>query len=113
MLMFNSGLMSTFIPEILMVLGYLFCFISPNLNREKTAIEARQIDTLVENQQNNAVLTTCHFTDFVTIECLISEKKETNLFSKTQLKFHFENLNPVLPDEFDFEQFSRPPPTFC
>ncbi len=111
--MFNSGLLSTFIPEILMILGYIFCLVSPNFNKENKVIEAKEIAVSLENQRNKTVLATYYFSDHVIIESLIPEKQEAKSYSETQLKFDLENFNTALSDEFDFKQFSRPPPAYC
>ena len=39
MLMFQSGLLATFIPEILMVIGFVFCLFTSGLNSKSSTIE--------------------------------------------------------------------------
>lgn len=39
MLMFQNGLLATFIPELLMVFAYLFCFVAPGFKSEKHTSE--------------------------------------------------------------------------
>ena len=47
--MFENGLFASFIPEILMVLAYLFCFVAPGFKTEKQSTELTQNVVHVSN----------------------------------------------------------------
>jgi len=97
-----------------MVIGYLFCLIAPNVQLDKNAIDIKnEIVVVHEYQYDSTISTTVFYSDFVLACPLAPEIKSEKVFSTIRLHLYFEESNFKLTEKFNFEQFSRPPPTFC
>ncbi len=116
MLMFQNGLLATFIPEILMVVGYLFCLFAPKINTEPSTPELNftittQISSTQQVQQNTFITTGY---DFKSEDFNFSELQNSPAINSVRVKKTFELYLFKLSDGLTYEQFSRPPPfRFC
>lgn len=111
MLMFENGLVASFIPEILMVLGFLFCLIFPGFKTEKSIenIHSAEIQVAVSQQITTSVY---YFSNHNTQPVQAIENELTS-----QVCPFFKTLHSVsqftfqIKDGLSHVQFSRPPPT--
>ena len=113
MLMFQNGLLATFIPEILMVLGYVLCIIAPGLKPHISPVDQTaatvQVSTYEPQKQNSAYKV--YISDFQPAEPLVEAKK-------TPLRFIEKAINITVESHFStsdglsYVDFSRPPPSF-
>ena len=113
MLMFQNGLLATFIPEILMVLGYILCLITPGLKSDKTEVQHTQLVTRVtySNQnQTTAYQLTSH--DFQTTSEFIPESNQSLPHLIQPTTFVFSRSLDFTSDGLSYVSFSRPPPSF-
>ena len=111
MFMFQNGLLATFIPDILMAIGYLLCLIAPNLKTHNSSTEQTQVIVQVspvEHQQ----LSVYHVTisDFQQYVESISDIKPVISYFTVIIKI-FESTFST-SDGLSYVDFSRPPPTF-
>jgi len=112
MLMFDNGILATFIPEILMVLGFLFCLIVPNVNSTNSTIDINSqivhINAAEQVRDNKTYITTSF--DFQQVIIAEIAEKQTIVYpaivSDTECSEHIFKISKVL----SFIQFSRPPP---
>lgn len=111
MLMFENGLLATFIPELLMVLAYLFCLVVPGLKTEKqpTNLTPKIIQTSTVQSavvSGYKVSTYYFYTN--------NQAVETNTSFSDYPQFHKLTVfvNPIIfPLESQHQaHFSRPPP---
>jgi hypothetical protein len=112
MLMFQSGLLATFIPEILMVIGFVFCLFTSGINSKNSTLEKspelNQNTILVQNQ---AILHQHSVYLFQTsIELVQKSKQIVHFVSEKQKSTWFEAAFSIL-NVIDFVEFSRPPPS--
>ena len=111
MLMFQNGLLATFIPDILMVIGYLMCLIAPHLKTQNSQIEQTQVITIVSTVEHQQ-LSIYHVTiaDFQQYAESISDVKPVISYFTIVIKI-FETTFSTF-DDLSYVDFSRPPPTF-
>ena len=111
MLMFQSGLLETFIPEILMVLGYLFCIFVPSNKVENETFNINStivhVTDHVRVQNENNSITTYDYQLIVEVE---PELGVIDYFPK-EIAILFHPWKTYVSDRISFVQFSRPPPT--
>ena len=114
MLMFSNGLLSTFIPEILMVLGYFLCLFAPKFHANTTE-NIVKLTTLItsENLSVSSTSNTFIFTDFAPKYCTVKDKTDFLFFPKFFIINFVGNITCKLTKQIDYEYFSRPPPAFC
>jgi hypothetical protein len=111
MLMFDNGLLTTFIPEILMVLGYLLCLISPQFKHEKEIYLQNSVSIEVAPVQHQQLSTyQIQTSDFYSNNVEIEKTDYFGLNPKGFSTFFLPHQKPKLSDELGFRQFSRPPP---
>ena len=113
MLMFQNGLLASFIPEILMVLAYLVCLFTPGFkshdsNVEQTQIVA-QISTYVPQQISAYTVSTADFQ--IGAELITDTKQLIPPFVGKDASLSYESSFST-SDGLSFVGFSRPPPTF-
>lgn len=109
--MFQNGLLATFIPDILMAIGYLLCLIAPHLKTQNSQIEQTQVIvqvSTVEHQQLSVYQVTT--SDFQYYTEKIPELKPINSYFTVIIKI-FESTFST-SDGLSYVDFSRPPPTF-
>ena len=111
MLMFENGLLATFIPEFLMVFAYLFCLLVPGLKAEKQTanITPRIIQVSTVNSAVPSVykVTQIHFYDHNLAIKPETKFPEYQLFEKLTV---FTNHIVYPLDGSNQVHFSRPPP---
>jgi len=114
MLIFQNALLVSFIPDILMVIGYLLCLFAPGIHNEPSTPElystvVLQIST---NQKiNNSTFITTHH-DFKYEELAFPGLLKSPGIKSVKVQKTFIQSVFKLSDGLTFEQFSRPPPPF-
>lgn len=108
MLMFDNAIFASFIPQILMVIAFVTCLISPK-TKENDCVEnvlVQVVDQDTQLQPSSTYFTTDEFYSAVKISKIIvySAIDVAHWYPKS---IRFSSFN--VP-EF---RFSRPPPTFC
>ena len=114
--MFQGGLLATFIPEIIMVVAYLMCLLSPGI---KNAIGTS------ENPNKQICIATSDFKEISPLHSISFHSPIVNnhridievvhprplfvIYYKKVGK-SFENIVFLLPDGLSYYLFSRPPP---
>ena len=113
MFMFQNGLMATFIPEIIMVIGFILCLLTPGFKEHNATPELAPVVahlSTVEHRQT----TVYHFSayDFQQTTDVRSEiEYSIPRFIEKSSIIRFES--PVSTSAgLSFTDFSRPPPTF-
>jgi len=113
MLMFDNGLFATFIPQILMFLGYVSCLLAPGLFSHENAtistpVIAQVISADIDQLSVNTVSTyEIHFSAPV-----IPMKQQALVSFPCKPEVHFLKFTSTLCAGISFEEFSRPPPSF-
>jgi len=110
--MFQNGLLATFIPEIIMVLGYILCLLTPGYNQPNTKTEQTQLVTHVTSNVPQQLSTyKLTYQDFQVapeinegISCPIPPFVEKDTFQTFKSPFS-------TSDGLSYVDFSRPPPT--
>lgn len=114
MLMFNYGILATFIPEILMVIGFLLSIIVPNLNSQNTTPPVN-IQTIFLNTAEHSVVRNIYVVSNCDLQQVIQQDEDvfpiisypTNIPSVVGSDKYF-----LVSDGLSFVQFSRPPPSY-
>jgi len=111
--MFQNGLMATFIPEILMVLGYILCLITPGLKPDKTEVQQTQFVNKVSfSNQNQTIVYQLTSRDFQTTSEFIPESNQSLPHLIQQTVFVFFRSFDFTSDGLSYVGFSRPPPSY-
>ena len=108
--MFENGLMASFIPEILMVLGFLFCLIFPGLKTEKLNNNiSNEIQVSVSQQITSSVY---NFSNHNSQPVQAIENEQTSQVC-TFFRILYSVIQPTshIKDGLFHVLFSRPPPT--
>ena len=115
MFIFESGLLATFIPEILMVLAFLLCLATPTLKPDSLAenlppkvVEFSQTTISQSNFQHIYIVNAL---DFVADNAIKQEFRPINYGFKTNRQF-LPTILLEISDGIDYSNFSRPPPAF-
>ena len=111
MLMFQSGLLATFIPEVLMVIGFVLCLFTPSFKANNSSTEQAPIVAHIstfERQQTATYELSAY--DFQIVAEAIPEITyslprfiETHVFNRFEYQFS-------TSEGLSFVDFSRPPP---
>lgn len=113
MLMFQNGLLATFIPEILMVLGYVLCLIAPGLKQHTSPVDQTsaivQVSTCEPQKQHLAYKVSV--LDFQPVEPVDDTKHTPLLFIEKAINITVESHFST-SDGLSYVDFSRPPPSF-
>lgn len=111
MLMFENILLATFIPEILMVLGFLLCLCAPGFKSADSTVDQApimaQVITIEHTQHSTYAVSICDFqtvTEVVLIESHPARVFEKEIEKKT-LERPFDTSKGLI-----YIGFSRPPP---
>lgn len=111
MFMFQNGLLVTFIPEILMVIGYVLClFASGNPSQSSSTVQdaaTAQVITFDQQKQVSGYQVSIH--DFQPFEATAEIQQTSAHFIPVTIKSAFESLFST-SDGLSFVDFSRPPP---
>ena len=109
--MFENGLLASFIPELLMVLAYLFCFAAPGLKTEKQASELTpKVVRVTANHSFTVSLYEVSQHDFRSENQAIKSDLKTYTFSKSQLITALPKLFFQTSSGQNTTRFCRPPP---
>ena len=112
MLMFQNGLLVTFIPEILMVLAYLVCLFTPGFNSHNSNTEQAQIvaqvSTYVPQQITVYTVSTADFQ--IGAEIITDTKQSLPPVVGKDTHLSYESSFST-SDGLSYVDFSRPPPS--
>ena len=111
--MFQSGLLATFIPEVLMVLGFVLCILTPGFQSHYSNLEQTQLTTQVTgyepHQLSSYQLT---YSDFQVETEVVDQIRQTQPYFIVN-DTYFAYISPFsTSDGLSFVDFSRPPPAF-
>jgi hypothetical protein len=109
--MFQNGLLVTFIPEILMVLGYVLCLFAPGLKPVNSTVDQCTVisQVVTVEQQNQCAVYQASYSDFQIPE-ITPEKKQSILPFVEKEITNTSELNFSTSDGLSYVDFSRPPP---
>src|ERR1035437_3978474 len=113
MFMFQTGLLATFIPEVLMVIGYLVClFVSnPTTENSKVSIHAPVVQSAsIERVQSSTYSVSA--SDFMFVEQPVIVDVAPPVYCSTEPASPFLEPYFQLSDSLSYVQFSRPTPVF-
>jgi hypothetical protein len=111
MLMFQNGLLASFIPELLMVIGYVLCLFTPGIKSQNSVTEQSPVIVLVSTTERQQVYS-CQtsFSDFQTYAELVPDaKRSLSVFVKKTIPLTYESTFST-SDGLSYVDFSRPPP---
>ena len=113
MFMFQSGLLATFIPEIIMVMAYIFCLFAPNINVDNSAPELSSeiIQVTIPEQTSKSTYCVLSF-DKQYIQQAAPVEPLPNVCPVSETESLYSELRFEISDGLSFVQFSRPPPFF-
>jgi len=110
--MFECGLFATFIPEVLMVIGFVLCILTPAFNTNNSTVEqapiVAHISTFERQETGTYIVSVC---DFQADE-FIPQKNSSIPYFINKLIFNRLEYCFSTSDGLTFVDFSRPPPTF-
>lgn len=113
MLMFQNGLLVTFIPEILMVLGYVLCLFTSGFKAESTNIDQISnvviVSTVEQQKQISSYQVSIH--DYQTLEKDTYTYQIPSYFIEKSIN-NTSVSNYSESDGLSYVDFSRPPPAF-
>jgi hypothetical protein len=111
MLMFDSGIFSSFIPQIIMVLGYIFCLIAPGHFKSE---EQTTVSSNIEFTQPTAYFQNITSATFIFQQVVVADKiGEQPKVTPPHFKPIIINIPTVFFEtqgNFCSKLFSRPPP---
>jgi len=111
MFMFQNGLLATFIPEILMVIGYVLClFVTGKQPQSSSTVQnpaTAQVITFDQQKQVAGYQVSIH--DFQPVEPIAEPQQLPVHFIPATIKSAFESYFST-SDGLSFVDFSRPPP---
>jgi hypothetical protein len=122
MLLFDNAIFATFIPQMLMFLGYVSCVVAPFLtfsttsntveNQPETFL-AQHIEIDEQFSVSPEVAKSFHYHDFFQAEV-------ADIITENQTFIPYLKIDSVIPQSsgntnqvFLFTLFSRPPPFYC
>lgn len=111
MLMFDNSIFASFIPQIVMLIGYLSCLLMPGyyLSEQKTAVIAQQIEfTQTFSELPSIQATTCNYS-YQQMDATVEEEKKQTCSAVNSIVY-FIDFQIDLENSFSFTLFSRPPP---
>ncbi len=112
MLMFQNGLLATFIPEVLMVLGFILCILTAGFQSHNSTIEPSQSIAQIsgyEPQQVSSYQLT--YKDFQIEAEIIEECRQTQPYFIVKDSYIVYESPFSTSDGLSFVDFSRPPPS--
>ena len=111
MLMFDNSIFASFVPQIIMLIGYLSCLLMPgySISEQKTTLISPQIEfTSSFSELPSVQTTTCNFC-YQQMDATVEEEK-IQICSAVNSIVYFVDLQIDLQNSFSFTLFSRPPP---
>ena len=113
MLMFQSGLLATFIPEVFMVIAFVLCLFTPGFKPADSTSQQSSIVAHVSTFEHRQTITYQSSTyEFQAAVASVPEK-ESSLprYNEKVIPIAFEFCFST-SDGLSFVDFSRPPPAF-
>jgi len=113
MFMFQTGLLATFIPEVLMVIGYLLCLFVSNPTTESSTASVNA--TVVQSASIERVQVSTYSVssrDFMFVEQPVVVDVTPPAYCSTEATTSFLEQYFQLSGSLSYVQFSRPPPFF-
>ena len=113
MLMFDNGIFASFIPQIIMVVAYISCFIAPtnkNQQAEITSTDKILVVTNLDSSDSTEIALNC--IDFYPNFQGIKNNASIQFFRRVIVVEIAQNQHFQLFDKAPTSHFSRPPPTF-
>jgi len=111
MLMFQYGLMSTFIPEILMLIAYVACLFAPDMKIENTSLQINtdfvHVSTLEQTPISSSLFSNF---DLLYSQAVVVCKQLALNCDVTVQENVFTELKFDITYGLSYVQFSRPPP---
>ena len=113
MFMFENGLLASFIPEILMVLAYVLCLLTPSVKPQNSNNEPSAIVVQVSSGEHYQVSSfQSTLSDFQSHAAFVAETKPLiPVFNPHVIPIFYKSTFYV-PDGLSYVAFSRPPPCF-
>ena len=113
MLIFQNGLFATFIPEILMVIGYILCLFAPGIKSHESSVDQVPAISVVSTFETQKQISAyqLHIHDFQTTEIVSDKKQSLPLYFEIALNSTYESPFST-SDGVSYGEFSRPPPAF-
>jgi hypothetical protein len=113
MLMFQSGLLATFIPEVCMVIAFVLCLFTPGFKPvDSTSQQASIVAHVSSFEQRQTTTYRSSVYEFQAVVAPVPDKESS-------LSRYIEKVIPVTfefcfstSDGLSFVDFSRPPPAF-
>jgi hypothetical protein len=113
MLMFDNGLFASFIPQIIMVVAYISCFIAPtNKNQQDYINTSDKIIVVTNFDSSDSNKTDNNCIDFYPNFQGIKNNASIQFFRRVIVVEIAQNQLFQLSDKTIRFHFSRPPPTF-
>lgn len=111
--MFDNIIFASFVPQMLMLLGYLSCLFLPvHFRSEQQPAEFIQLTEYTQSNPQSAVYNISFLEVIQEIE-EIDFHKQLYLHHFTVSDVYFPHLFFETSDNLYFRLFSRPPPEFC
>ena len=110
MLMFENGLLATFIPEILMVIGFVLCLFTPSFKAQNSSTEQIQVVVQLSSSEHHQISGyQLSISDFQTENQVVTDSKPP-LPRFIEKKIRCESVYSTA-DGINYVDFSRPPPS--
>lgn len=112
MLMFDNSIFASFVPQIIMLIGYLSCLLMPGyyLSEQKAAVIAQQFEfTQSVSELPSVQATTFNYCYQQKDDATVQEEK-IQICPAVNSFVYFVDFEIDLQNSFSFTLFSRPPP---
>jgi hypothetical protein len=111
MLMFENGLLASFIPEIFMVFGFVLCLFTPGFKAQNSSTEQTQVIVQVSTiERQQLPVYQVSNADFQQYAEPISEAKQLYSYFTRNVTIFESDFSTS--DGLSYVDFSRPPPFF-
>jgi hypothetical protein len=112
MMMFENGLLASFIPELLMVLAYFFCLVVPGVKSDQSP-ENITSKVVYETEHVKIPSSVYKTTDYdFKFDVLMPGDEQVIVWCETNSIQHFFELPYPITSYLSYVQFTRPPPSF-
>ncbi len=111
MLMFDNSIFASFVPQIIMLIGYLSCLLMPGyyLSEQKAAVIAQQFEFTQSVSELPSVQATTFNYCYQQMDATVEEEK-IQISPAVNSFVYFVDFHIDLQNSFSFTLFSRPPP---
>ena len=111
MLMFDNSIFASFVPQIIMLIGYLSCLLMPGyyLSEQKAAVIAQQFEFTQSVSELPSVQATTFNYCYQQMDATVEEEK-IQICPAVNSIICFSDFEPHPGSLFSFTLFSRPPP---